>query len=52
MVTLWKISEFSVSLGEMGSCLEQIAPHNDEESGKRLSLAYFPIIEIVIFLCI
>uniref|UniRef100_A0A1J3GG92 BAR domain-containing protein n=1 Tax=Noccaea caerulescens TaxID=107243 RepID=A0A1J3GG92_NOCCA len=28
--------EFSVSLGEMGSCLEQIAPHNDEESGRIL----------------
>jgi hypothetical protein len=25
--------EFSESLGEMGSCLEQIAPHNDQESG-------------------
>ncbi|KAL0773654.1 hypothetical protein Bca101_038805 [Brassica carinata] len=24
--------EFSESLGEMGSCLEQISPHNDEES--------------------
>ncbi|CAN7128317.1 unnamed protein product [Brassica rapa subsp. narinosa] len=28
--------EFSESLGEMGSCLEQISPHNDEESGKIL----------------
>ncbi|CAH2080155.1 unnamed protein product [Thlaspi arvense] len=28
--------EFSESLGEMGSCLEQIAPHNDEESGRVL----------------
>ncbi|XP_010554123.1 PREDICTED: uncharacterized protein At2g33490-like [Tarenaya hassleriana] len=28
--------EFSESLGEMGSCLEKIALHNDEESGKIL----------------
>ncbi|CAH2045292.1 unnamed protein product [Thlaspi arvense] len=28
--------EFSESLGEMGSCLELIAPHNDEESGRVL----------------
>ncbi|KAJ0255167.1 hypothetical protein HA466_0099640 [Hirschfeldia incana] len=28
--------EFSESLGEMGSCLEQISPHNDEESGRIL----------------
>ncbi|CAN7003592.1 unnamed protein product [Brassica oleracea var. botrytis] len=28
--------EFSESLGEMGSCLEQIAPHNDEESSRIL----------------
>ncbi|CAN8272899.1 unnamed protein product [Cochlearia groenlandica] len=28
--------EFSESLGEMGSCLEQIAPHNDQESGRIL----------------
>ncbi|CAG7906653.1 unnamed protein product [Brassica rapa] len=28
--------EFSESLGEMGSCLEQISPHNDEESGQIL----------------
>ncbi|KAL0741663.1 hypothetical protein Bca4012_083176 [Brassica carinata] len=28
--------EFSESLGEMGSCLEQISPHNDEESGRVL----------------
>ncbi|KAG2301550.1 hypothetical protein Bca4012_059798 [Brassica carinata] len=28
--------EFSESLGEMGSCLEQIAPHNDEESSRVL----------------
>ncbi|KAJ0260662.1 hypothetical protein HA466_0068350 [Hirschfeldia incana] len=28
--------EFSESLGEMGSCLEQISPHNDEESGSIL----------------
>ncbi|ESQ46846.1 hypothetical protein EUTSA_v10027730mg [Eutrema salsugineum] len=28
--------EFSESLAEMGSCLEQIAPHNDEETGKTL----------------
>lgn len=31
---LFYLSEFSESLGEMGSCLEQISPHNDEESGK------------------
>ncbi|XP_010556308.1 PREDICTED: uncharacterized protein At2g33490 [Tarenaya hassleriana] len=30
--------EFSESLGEMGSCLEKIAPHSDEESGKILSM--------------
>ncbi|CAH8388430.1 unnamed protein product [Eruca vesicaria subsp. sativa] len=28
--------EFSESLGEMGSCLEQIAPHNDDESSRVL----------------
>ncbi|KFK33616.1 hypothetical protein AALP_AA5G037000 [Arabis alpina] len=28
--------EFSESLGEMGSCLEQIAPHNGEESSRIL----------------
>ncbi|CAH8361049.1 unnamed protein product [Eruca vesicaria subsp. sativa] len=28
--------EFSESLGEMGSCLEQIAPHNDQESSRIL----------------
>ena len=28
------MSEFSESLGEMGSCLEQISPQNDEESGQ------------------
>ncbi|KAL1210094.1 hypothetical protein V5N11_010669 [Cardamine amara subsp. amara] len=30
--------EFSESLGEMGSCLEQIAPHDDEESSRILSM--------------
>ena len=34
-----KFLEFSESLGEMGNCLEQIAPHNDEESSKRLRLS-------------
>lgn len=28
----------------MGSCLEQIAPHNDEESSKRFRLAYYRIL--------
>lgn len=32
------LSEFSESLGEMGSCLAQIAPHNDQESGKLLKI--------------
>ncbi|KAJ0230549.1 hypothetical protein HA466_0306560 [Hirschfeldia incana] len=35
-VTANSAYEFSESLGEMGSCLEQIAPHNDEESSRIL----------------
>ncbi|CAN6910811.1 unnamed protein product [Brassica oleracea] len=35
-VTANSAYEFSESLGEMGNCLEQIAPHNDEESSRIL----------------
>ena len=38
---LFYLSEFSESLGEMGSCLEQISPHNDEESGKSVFFSFF-----------